>query len=82
MSCWVTVEAPRPRPRRESRPAEKMATGSKPAFSQNVLSSMAVVASSRIGGISSNSTTSRLNSPKRASSVPLRSKTIDSSGSS
>ena len=31
-----------------------IATGSKPAFSQNVLSSTAVVASSRIGGISSN----------------------------
>jgi hypothetical protein len=43
----VTVDAPRPRPRSESRPADKIATGSKPAFSQNVLSSIAVVASSR-----------------------------------
>ena len=67
-SCWVIVEAPRLEPRSESSPAETMATGSKPAFSQNVLSSMAVVASSRIGGISSKVTTSRLNWPNRASS--------------
>ena len=52
-SCWVIVEAPRLLPRSESRPAAMMASGSKPALSQNVLSSMAVVASRRIGGISS-----------------------------
>ena len=51
-----------------------MATGSNPAFSQKVLSSTAVVASMRIGGISANWTTSRLASPKRASSIlPVRS---------
>ncbi len=73
-SCWVIVEAPRLLPRSESRPAEMIATGSKPALSQNVLSSIAVVASSRIGGISSNVTTSRRASPNRASSVlPVRS---------
>ncbi len=73
-SCWVIVEAPRLLPRRESTAAEMMATGSKPAFSQNVLSSTAVVASSRIGGICSNVTTSRWLSPNRASStVPVRS---------
>ena len=52
-SCCVMVEAPRLLPRSESRAAEMIATGSKPAFSQNVLSSTAVVASRRIGGISS-----------------------------
>ena len=58
-------------------------TGSNPLFSQNVRSSMAVVASARIGGTSANETTRRLNSPKRASStVPVRSYTTDCSGSS
>ncbi len=42
-SCWVTVEAPRLSPRMESSPAATIASGSKPAFSQNVLSSIAVV---------------------------------------
>ena len=73
-SCWVIVDAPRLLPRIESTAAETMATGSKPAFSQNVLSSTAVVASSRTGGISSKVTSSRRLSPKRASStVPVRS---------
>jgi hypothetical protein len=58
-----------------------MATGSNPAFSQNVLSSTAVVASMRIGGMSSKLTISRLKSPKRASSTfPVRSRTTVSSG--
>jgi hypothetical protein len=75
------VDAPRLEPRSESSPAARMPTGSKPAFSQNVLSSIAVVASSRIGGISSKVTTSRLKSPNRASSTsPVRSYTIVSSG--
>ena len=56
-SCWVMVEAPRARPRSASRPAETMPTGSKPELSQNVRSSTAVVASTSIGGISSNVTT-------------------------
>jgi hypothetical protein len=47
----VIVEAPRALPRRESSVADRMPTGSKPAFSQNVLSSTAVVASSRTFGI-------------------------------
>ena len=73
-SCWVMVDAPRASPRSEPSAADTMATGSKPAFSQNVLSSTAVVASSRTLGISSNLTTSRRASPKRASSiVPVRS---------
>ena len=73
-SCWVIVDAPRLLPRNESRPAEMIANGSKPALSQNVLSSIAVVASRRIGGISSNVTVSRRSSPNRASSVsPVRS---------
>ena len=46
-SCWVIVEAPRLSPRSEPSAADTIATGSKPAFSQNVLSSTAVVASSR-----------------------------------
>ncbi len=50
-SCCVIVEAPRLDPRIESIPAEMIAVGSKPAFSQNVLSSTAVVASTRTGGI-------------------------------
>ena len=58
-SCWVIVEAPRASPRSEPSPAETIATGSKPAFSQKVLSSTAVVASSRTFGISSKVTTSR-----------------------
>ena len=73
-SCWVIVEAPRGLPRMASMPATTMPTGSKPEFSQNVLSSIAVVASTSTGGTSSNVTTSRLNSPNRASSiVPVRS---------
>ena len=68
-SCWVIVEAPRLSPRNEPIAAETMATGSNPALSQKVLSSTAVVASSRTLGISSNWTTSRLASPKRASSI-------------
>ena len=73
-SCWVIVDAPRLLPRSESTAAEMMATGSKPAFSQKVLSSTAVVASRRTGGMSSNWTSSRRLSPKRASSmVPVRS---------
>jgi hypothetical protein len=59
-----------------------MPTGSNPAFSQKVLSSMAVVASRRIGGMSSNATMSRLYSPNRASSTsPVRSYRTVSSGS-
>ena len=73
-SCWVIVEAPRGWPRSESMPAATMPTVSKPALSQNEPSSTAVVASTRTGGISSNFTTWRLNSPKRASSIlPVRS---------
>ncbi len=70
----MIVDAPRLLPRSESSVAEMIATGSKPAFSQNVLSSTAVVASMTIGGISSNVTTSRFASPNRASSIlPVRS---------
>ena len=73
-SCWVIVEAPRLSPRSEPSAADTIATGSNPAFSQKVLSSTAVVASSRTFGISSNVTISRLASPKRASSIlPVRS---------
>ncbi len=68
-SCWVMVDAPRVRPRTASRPADMIPTGSKPEFSQKVRSSTAVVASTRTGGIWSKATTSRLNSPKRASST-------------
>ncbi len=53
-SCWVIVDAPRLSPRSDPSVAEMMATGSNPALSQNVLSSTAVVASSRTLGISSN----------------------------
>ena len=45
-SCWVIVEAPRASPRIEPSAADTIATGSKPALSQKVLSSTAVVASS------------------------------------
>ena len=63
-------------------PAATMPIGSKPAFSQKLASSIAVVASMRTGGMSLNSTTSRLNSPNRASSTLCsRSHTIDCSGS-
>ena len=73
-SCWVMVEAPRASPRSEPSAADTMATGSKPAFSQKVLSSTAVVASSSTFGIWSKVTTSRLASPNRASSIlPVRS---------
>ena len=73
-SCWVIVDAPRALPRMASRPAAMMPTGSNPEFSQNERSSTAVVASTRTGGISSKVTTSRLNSPNRAScTVPVRS---------
>ena len=65
-SCWVMVDAPRGWPRSESMPAATMPTVSKPALSQNEPSSTAVVASTSTGGISSNVTTCRLNSPKRA----------------
>ena len=58
-SCWVIVEAPRLLPRSQSSAAETIATGSKPALSQKVLSSTAVVASTRTVGISSKVTTSR-----------------------
>ena len=51
-SCWVIVEAPRLLPRRLSIPAAMIATGSKPALSQNVLSSTATWASTTIGGMS------------------------------
>ena len=55
-------------------PAATMPTVSKPALSQNEPSSTAVVASTSTGGMSSNVTTSRLNSPNRASStLPVRS---------
>ena len=47
----MIVEAPRLEPRIESIPAEMIAVGSKPAFSQNVLSSTAVVASIRTGDL-------------------------------
>ena len=63
------VEAPRLLPRRLSMPAEMMASGSKPAFSQNVLSSTAVWASMTIGGMSAKATTSRFSPPNRASST-------------
>ena len=73
-SCWVIVEAPRGAPRRESMPAATMPIVSKPALSQNEPSSTAVVASTSTGGIWSKVTTSRLNSPNRASStLPVRS---------
>ncbi len=73
-SCWVMVDAPRLLPRSESSAAEKIATGSKPALSQNVLSSTAVVASRRTLGISSKVTVSRFASPNLASSIlPVRS---------
>ena len=51
-SCWVIVEAPRGRPRSESIPAATMPIGSKPAFYQKLPSSIAVVASTRTGGMS------------------------------
>ena len=73
-SCWVMVLAPRGRPRTASRAAAMMPTGSKPLFSQNVRSSMDVVASTSAGGRSANRTVSRLKSPNRASSIlPVRS---------
>ncbi len=50
-SCWVIVDAPRASPLSESSPAETMASGSKPVFVQKVLSSTAVVASTRAGEI-------------------------------
>ena len=68
------VDAPRLLPRSESSAAETIATGSKPALSQKVLSSTAVVASRSTLGISSKVTISRFASPKRASSIlPVRS---------
>jgi hypothetical protein len=74
----VIVEAPRLFPRRLSRPAAMIATGSKPEFSQNVLSSTAVWASLTIGGMSLNSTTSRCCPPNLASStLPVRSVMTD-----
>ena len=73
-SCWVIVDAPRGLPRSESTPAAMIPTVSNPAFSQNVRSSTAVVASMSTGGISSYVTTWRLNSPNLASStLPVRS---------
>ncbi len=82
-SCWVMVEAPRGRPRIASMPAATMPTGSKPALSQKLESSIAVVASTSTGGMSLNSTTLRLNSPNRASSTLCsRSQMTDCSGSS
>ena len=68
------VEAPRGRPDSVSMPAFTNAIGSKPAFCQKSLSSIDVVASSISPGIWSNVTTSRLSSPRRASSIlPVRS---------
>ena len=58
--------------------AETKPTGSKPEFSQNVLSSTAVVASTSAGGIWSNVTSSRRSSPSFASwTLPVRSNTAD-----
>ena len=75
-SCCVIVDAPRELPVRVSRPAERMPAGSKPAFSQNVLSSVDVVASIRTGGIWSYVTTSRCSRAKEASwTLPVRSRT-------
>ena len=55
-----------------------MASGSKPALSQNVLSSTAVWASMTIGGMSAKATTSRFSPPNRASStLPVRSTITD-----
>ena len=57
-----------------ARSALTVASRSKPGFSQKVSSSTAVVTSRMSGGISSNLTTSRRCSQKRASSVlPVRS---------
>ncbi len=75
-SCWVMVEPPRSLPWIVSTAAAAKAMGSKPEFSQNVLSSIAVVASTRTGGIWSNVTISRRSEPRRASStLPVRSQT-------
>ncbi|MFN8631576.1 MAG: hypothetical protein U0838_15040 [Chloroflexota bacterium] len=55
-----------------------MPTGSKPEFSQNVESSMAVVASTMLGGMSLNSRTVRFSVPNVASCVvPSRAVTTD-----
>ena len=70
-SCWVIVDAPRLLPRRLSRPADTIASGSNPALSQKVLSSIAVWASMTIGGMSANATTSRFSPPNRASSTAV-----------
>ncbi len=73
-SCCVIVEPPRSRPLSVSIAAEMNPAGSKPAFSQNVLSSTDVVASIRPTGMSLNATTSRRSSPSLASSMlPVRS---------
>ena len=73
-SCWVIVEAPRELPESVSMPAEMMPTGSKPALLQNVLSSLAVVASTMTAGICSNATTSRRSRANVASlTAPVRS---------
>ena len=63
----MIVEPPRSLPLMVSMAAATKPAGSKPEFSQNVLSSIDVVASIRAGGMSSNVTTSRRSSPSRAS---------------
>ena len=83
-SCWVIVEAPRARPRIASTPAPTMPTGSKPALSQKLASSIGGRRVDEDGReLARTSTTSRLNSPNRASSALCsRSQMIDRSGSS
>ena len=73
-SCIVTVEAPRWRPSKLSTAADTIPNGSNPGLSQNVLSSIAVVASTSSGGISSKVTRSRRSVPNVASrTLPVRS---------
>ena len=70
----MIVEAPRGCPVTVATAAERIPIGSKPAFCQNVLSSVLVVASMTTGGIWSYGVIVRLIAPKRASSiVPVRS---------
>ncbi len=76
-SCWVMVEPPRGLPSSVSMAAETNPTGSKPGFSQNVLSSMDVVASMSSGGMSAYLTSSRRSVPKTArSTLPDRSQAL------
>ena len=70
----MIVEPPRSLPLTVSMAAETKPTGSKPEFSQNVLSSTDVVASTSAGGIWSNVTTlAAVVAELREETLPVRS---------